>query len=65
MSDANNYAHFPQDLDGPLFTAFPQILRVGTQASDGELIRLDDGARVRLSEYWRASPAIMEFGSVT
>jgi hypothetical protein len=67
MSDAYNYAHFPLDLDGPLFAAFPQLLRVGTQAPDGELIRLDDddGARVRLSEYWRARPVIIEFGSVT
>lgn len=44
MSHAYNYAHFPQDLDSPLFTPFPQNLRVGTQAPDGELIRLDDGA---------------------
>ncbi len=65
MSDSYNYAHFPQDLDGPLFTAFPQILRVGTQAPDGELIRLEDGARVHLTDYWRVSPAVIEFGSVT
>lgn len=65
MSHAYNYAHFPQDLDSPLFTAFPQNLRVGTQAPDGELIRLDDGARVRLSECWAESTAVIEFGSVT
>ncbi len=65
MSDSYNYAHFPRDLDGPLFTAFPTILRVGTEAPDGELIRLDDGARVRLAEYWNANPAVIEFGSVT
>jgi hypothetical protein len=65
MADSYNYAHFPQDLDGPLFAAFPQILRVGTEAPDGELIRLEGGARVRLSEFWRTCPAVIEFGSVT
>ncbi len=65
MSDSYNYAHFPQDLDGPLFTAFPTILRVGTEAPEGELIRLDAGARMRLSDYWNASLAVIEFGSVT
>jgi len=65
MSDSYNYAHFPLDLDGPVFSAFPQILRVGTEAPDGELIRLGDGARVHLSEYWKACPAVIEFGSVT
>jgi hypothetical protein len=27
--------------------------------------RLEDGASIRLSEYWRACPVIIEFGSVT
>lgn len=49
MTDGYNYAHFPQDLDGPLFNAFPQKLRVGMAAPDGELTRLDDAARVRAS----------------
>lgn len=65
MSEAYNYAHFPQDhIDGPLFAAFRSHLRVGAEAPDGELIRLD-GAMVRLSEYWNARPTVIEFGSVT
>ncbi len=65
MSEAYNYEHFPQDLDGSLFAVFKHGLRVGEAAQDGELTRLDDGARVRLSEYWRASPVVIEFGSIT
>lgn len=65
MSEAYNYAHFPRDLDGALFTAFRSGLRAGEPAPDGQVIRLQDGAHVRLSEYWRACPVIIEFGSVT
>ncbi len=65
MSGMYNYEHFPQDLDGSLFAAFKQVLRVGDAAADGELTRLEDGMRVRLSEYWRASPVVIEFGSIT
>ncbi|HVI85497.1 MAG TPA: hypothetical protein VNA86_09280 [bacterium] len=65
MTEAYNYEHFPQDLDAPLFAAFQNGLRVGTPAPDGEVTRLEDGARVFLSEYWRASPVVIEFGSIT
>jgi hypothetical protein len=65
VSEAYNYEHFPQDLDGGLFAAFRSGLRAGEPAPDGEAARLEDGAHVRLSEYWRACPAIIEFGSVT
>lgn len=66
MSEIYNYAHFPQDhIDGPLFADFRDGLRVGAEAPDGELIRLQDGAMVQLSEYWNARPAVIEFGSVT
>lgn len=65
MSGEYNYAHFPQNIEGPVFQAFPTFLRVGAEAPDGEVTRLDDGARVRLSEYWRSSPLVIEFGSIT
>jgi hypothetical protein len=65
VSRAYNYEHFPQDLDGSLFAAFKQGLRVGDAAPDGELTRLDTSARVRLSEYWRTLPVVIEFGSIT
>ncbi len=64
MTEPYNYVNFPQDLDGALFAAFPKVLRVGEPAPDGEATRLD-GARVRLSEYWRGSPVVIEFGSIT
>jgi hypothetical protein len=65
VSELYNYEHFPQDLDGALFAAFQSGIRVGTPAPDGEATRLEDRARVRLSEYWRTSPVIIEFGSIT
>lgn len=66
MGETYNYPHFPQDhIDGPLFAAFRDHLRAGAEAPNGELIRLDDGATVRLSEYWNARPAVIEFGSIT
>ena len=65
MREAYNYEHFPQDLDGAVFAAFRNGLRVGDPAPDAEATRLEDRTRVRLSEYWRASPVVIEFGSVT
>lgn len=66
MSEDYNYLHFPQDhIDGRLFAEFRDGLRVGAVAPDGELVRLAGGAVVRLSEYWSAKPAVIEFGSVT
>ncbi len=64
MSDEYNYANF-KEVDAALFAAFPGFLRVGSPAPDEEVIRLDDEMRVRLSEYWRSSPLVIEFGSVT
>ncbi len=64
MSDEYNYAHF-LEVGGPEFAAFPAFLRAGAPAPDGELARLDDGARVRLSTYWRTAPLVIEFGSLT
>jgi len=60
VSEAYNYEHFPQDLDAASFAAFRKGLRVGEPAPDGEATRLEDGARVRLSEYWCACPVIIE-----
>jgi len=64
MGEEYNYAHF-LEVGGPEFAAFPTFLRVGEAAPDGEVTRLDDRARVRLSEYWRSTPLVIEFGSVT
>ena len=60
-----NYPIFPEDMDGPVFDAFPRLLKVGDAAPDAELTRLSDRARVRLSEYWHRRHLVIEFGSFT
>lgn len=47
------------------FERFPGVLKAGEPAPDGELVNAADGRRVRLSEYWRNGPVVMEFGSIT
>ena len=60
-----NYADFPLDTDREAFVGFPDALTVGQSAPDGELVDAADGRRVRLSDYWRTGPLMIEFGSVT
>ncbi len=57
-----NYAVF-QGSDN--FFAFRTVLRVGDLAPDGELVALDSGQPVRLSEFWRERDILIEFGSLT
>src|SRR6266568_3639499 len=45
--------------------AFRASPRAGQRAEDFTLPRLGDQARVRLSELWRSTPLVMEFGSFT
>jgi hypothetical protein len=45
--------------------AFRAAPRAGEPAADFTLLRLADGAQVRLSELWRSTPLVMEFGSFT
>jgi hypothetical protein len=63
-----NYVHFDRyiadrgdDGTGPFRASF----RVGERAADFALLRLDDGDQVTLSELWRSTPLVMEFGSFT
>ena len=60
-----NCAVFPPDSDREDFARFVGHLPVGSQAPDFEAVRLDDGARVRLSEYWRKGICVLEFGALT
>lgn len=66
---AYNYAHFDQHvLSGGHRedeAAFRVSFRAGEAAADFTVLRLDDGAPVRLSELWRDKPLVMEFGSFT
>ena len=68
MSAAYNYERFDAYVesgeDEHEFGSFPNMLHAGEQAPDGEL-QLLDGERVRLSELWRQSGVVLEFGSFT
>ena len=60
-----NYAQFPLDMDMQDFEAFPDVLKVGDRAPNGDLIEAATGETVRLSKYWRSGPCVIEFGSIT
>lgn len=64
-----NYAHFDRHIaeggEQEMTVAFREAFRAGQRAGDYPLHRLDDAARVRLSELWRSKPLVMEFGSFT
>lgn len=68
MSAAYNYERFDLYVesgeDEREFGAFPNMLHAGERAPDGELQTLE-GERVRLSELWRRSGVVLEFGSFT
>jgi hypothetical protein len=65
---AYNYEHFDLYVesgeDEREFGAFPNTLHAGERAPDGDLTLLG-GERVRLSELWRRSGLVLEFGSFT
>jgi hypothetical protein len=60
-----NYENFPIDLDAQVFAAFPEVLKAGQPAPDGELTDAHTGETVRLSELWKRDTLIIEFGSFT
>jgi hypothetical protein len=66
---AYNYMHFDQYVaDGGHEkdeAAFRACFHVGEKAEDFTLLRLDDGAGVRLADLWKSKPLVMEFGSFT
>ena len=66
---AYNYAHFDEHVatgaDRADEAAFRSSLRAGEHAAEFTLLRLDDGAQVALSQWWRSRPLVMEFGSFT
>jgi hypothetical protein len=47
------------------FMAFRTLLPVGSSAPDFEAPLLENGQTVRLSEYWKKSDVLIEFGSLT
>ena len=60
-----NYRTFPLTMSAGEFTDFPEFLHVGQKAPDGELVDVVTGKAVRLSDYWRNGPLVLEFGSIT
>ena len=61
---AYNYAVFPPEGDPDHFRGFPALLPVGSKAPDFTATLLD-GDTVRLSDYTRRGPTVIEFGSIT
>ncbi len=47
------------------FARFQEILKVSEEAPDFEATRLDDGEKVRLSDFTAHSNVVLEFGSLT
>ena len=60
--EAYNYSEF---VGSEEFLAFRDICQVGTAAPDFQTVRLDDNEQVSLSDYWKKSDIVLEFGSLT
>jgi len=57
-----NYSEF---VGSEEFMAFRTHLPVGTSAPDFEATLLETNQKVRLSDYWKKSDLLIEFGSLT
>jgi hypothetical protein len=53
------------DFVGSDFLPFRTHLPVGSAAPDFEAKLLENGERVKLSEYWKSGDVLIEFGSLT
>ena len=60
-----NYRGFPLDMEQESFVRFPEHLKVGQMAPDGEVTDAADGSASALSDRWRSGTAVIEFGSIT
>ncbi|MBI4528788.1 MAG: hypothetical protein HY695_33755 [Deltaproteobacteria bacterium] len=57
-----NYSEF---VGSEEFLAFRTLLPVGSSAPDFQATLLETGQTVSLSDYWRKSDVLIEFGSLT
>jgi hypothetical protein len=53
------------DFVGSDFLPFRTHLPVGSSVPDFEAKLLENGERVKLSEYWKSGDVLIEFGSLT
>jgi len=61
-----NYENYlPYEGEEGDFAKFQQTLKVGTEAPDFEVTRLEDGKKVNLSDLTAQSDVVLEFGSLT
>ena len=60
-----NYRSFPLDMEQESFVRFPEHIKVGQKAPDGEVTDAADGRTSALSDRWRSGPVVIEFGSIT
>lgn len=60
-----NYAAFGKGGIPSDFLGFRTKLPVGSGAPDLTLTSLEAGEKVQLSDYWRKSDVVIEFGSLT
>jgi hypothetical protein len=61
-----NYEGYdPGEREEEEFARFQEILKVSQEAPDFEATRLEDGEKVRLSDYTAHSNVVLEFGSFT
>jgi len=60
-----NYLVFPPDDDVGAFAAWPEFLKAGHRAPDPQLLDLESGDMVRLTEVTREGLTVVELGSLT
>ncbi len=61
-----NYEGYdPGEREEEEFARFQEILKVSQEAPDFEATRLEDGEKVRLSDFTAHSNVVLEFGSFT
>ena len=60
-----NYTAFTVESNGTAFDTFTHALHVSDPAPDGEMVDIATGQTVRLSDFWKTRPVVIEFGSYT
>ncbi len=61
----NYEGYLPGEEEEGDFSRFQEMLKVGAEAPDFEATRLEDGKKVKLSDFTANSHVVLEFGSFT